>query len=139
MWGWWPEADVCAFGDHAYMDNSTVAYGHDFSKGHLRFRPISIGAGCELQPLSQVLPGTLLPDGTRVGPKSLVLPLNDVPPCCALAGNPSRRLGRHFVHQLEGDADAAATYEAATPWWRSAYRWVLGRAKLAEKESLLPR
>ena len=89
-------------------------------------------------PHAQVLPGTLLPDGTRVEAKALVLPLNDVPPCCNLQGNPSRRVGRHFVHHQPPD-DAPTVYEPATPWWRACYKSTFGRAHALEKESLLPR
>ena len=61
------------------MDNSVVSYGHDFSKGFLRFRNVRVGRTAIIEPLAQILPGALVPDGCRVKSKSLVLPLTSCP------------------------------------------------------------
>jgi len=135
-WGWWPEADVCEYDDCMYMDNTVVAYGHNFSKGHLRYETVRIGKGAELQPLSQILPGSECPDGSRVEAKSLLLPIGGLPNCSNLAGNPARSQGRHFVQHLPPDE---FTYYVPTPWWRWIYMMAFGKSDKAERESLLPK
>ena len=70
---------------HAYMDNSVVSYGHDFSKGFLRFRNVRVGRTAIIEPLAQILPGASVPDGCRFKSKSLVLPLTGIADCVVLS------------------------------------------------------
>lgn len=135
-WGWWPEADVCTYEDCCYMDNTVVAYGHNFSKGHLRYEHVRVGRGAELQPLSQILPGSETPDGARVEAKSLLLPIGAIANCTSLSGNPARSIGRHFVQHLPPDV---FTYHVPLPWWKWMYMWAFRHTDRSERESLLPK
>ena len=119
------------------MDNTVVAYGHNFSKGHLRWERCRIGKGAELQPLSQILPGSECPDGSRVEAKSLLLPIGGLQNCSNLAGNPARTMGRYFVQHLPPDE---FTYHVPMPWWKCIYSWCFrSSTSKAERESLLPK
>ena len=120
--------------------HQVIAHGHNFSKGHLRFEAMRIGRGAEMQPLSQILPGSEVPDGARIEAKSLVLSLGKAPNCVSMAGNPARTIGRHYVH-LERPDRRGAQQPQLVPWWqlgwRNLYIWCTATPHIDQYE--LPR
>lgn len=105
--------------------DSYIAFGahvlsHDFTRGlYLHTR---IGRNCFIGGKSLILPGISIGDGSVVGAGSVVT--KDVPPGCAVAGNPARiiaeniqvgRYGRYTVaddneEKSRADPDAASLY-----------------------------
>ena len=87
---WLPEADLVTLGRGATVNRGCVVQTHLFHDRILRMDSVVLEAGATLGPNCVVLPAARLGSGATVGPASLVVRGDEVPPSTRWQGNPIR-------------------------------------------------
>ncbi|QCQ93505.1 Pls/PosA family non-ribosomal peptide synthetase [Rhodococcus sp. SGAir0479] len=85
---WLPEADLVTLGDGATVERGCVVQTHLFHDRIMSMDTVTLGAGATLGPHCVALPAAGLGDGATVGPASLVMRGDTVPPSTRWQGNP---------------------------------------------------
>lgn len=85
---WLPEADLVTLGDGATVERGCVVQTHLFHDRIMSMDTVTLGAGATLGPHCVALPAAGLGDGATVGPASLVMRGDIVPPSTRWQGNP---------------------------------------------------
>jgi non-ribosomal peptide synthetase-like protein len=85
---WLPEADLVTLGDGATVERGCVVQTHLFHDRIMSMDTVTLGAGATLGPHCVALPAAGLGDGATVGPASLVMRGDVVPPSTRWQGNP---------------------------------------------------
>lgn len=99
-------------GAHSYLSFDVAILTHDLTRGVRRHT--RIGERCFIGCRSVIMPGVTIGDGSVVGAGSIVL--SDVPPNCAVAGNPAKIIREGINVGRFGrfpDADETQRREAA--------------------------
>lgn len=90
---WWlPEFDLVNIGQRATINRGTVLQTHLFQDRVMSMERVFVHDGATLGPNSFMLPGSEIEHRTTVGPASLVLRQEVIPPDGYWAGNPAQRL-----------------------------------------------
>ncbi|MFZ2173221.1 MAG: Pls/PosA family non-ribosomal peptide synthetase [Rhodococcus sp. (in: high G+C Gram-positive bacteria)] len=85
---WLPEADLVTLGDGATVERGCVVQTHLFHDRIMSMDTVNLGAGATLGPHCVALPAAGIGDGATVGPASLVMRGDTVPPSTRWQGNP---------------------------------------------------
>lgn len=85
---WLPEADLVTLGDGATVERGCVVQTHLFHDRIMAMDTVTLGAGATLGPHCVALPASGIGDGATVGPASLVMRGDVVPPNTRWQGNP---------------------------------------------------
>lgn len=85
---WLPEADLCVIGDGASIGPGCVVQTHLFQDRIMSLDKVTMDAGSTLGPHSVCLPASRIGSGTTVGPRSLVMRGDTLPPNSMWLGNP---------------------------------------------------
>ncbi|WP_051218390.1 Pls/PosA family non-ribosomal peptide synthetase [Nocardioides insulae] len=85
---WLPEADLVTLGDGAVVNHGTVVQTHLFHDRMLSLDTVSLDDGATLGPHSVVLPAARIGGHAVVGPASLVMRGESLPPKTMWIGNP---------------------------------------------------
>ncbi|MFI1889985.1 Pls/PosA family non-ribosomal peptide synthetase [Streptomyces jumonjinensis] len=85
---WLPEADLVTVGSGASVGRGCVVQTHLFHDRIMRMDDVVLGAGATLGPHGIALPGAVIGDRAVVGPASLVMRGERVPPGTRWLGNP---------------------------------------------------
>ena len=86
---WWlPEFDLITLEDRATVNRGTVLQTHLFHDRIMSLETVTLRAGATLGPNSFLLPGSEIGERATVGPASLVLRGDTIPPDTTWAGNP---------------------------------------------------
>jgi non-ribosomal peptide synthetase-like protein len=85
---WLPEADLVSLGDGATVERGCVVQTHLFHDRIMSMDTVTLGAGATLGPQCVALPASGIGDGATVGPASLVMRGDVVPPSTRWQGNP---------------------------------------------------
>jgi non-ribosomal peptide synthetase-like protein len=85
---WLPEADLVSLGDGATVERGCVVQTHLFHDRIMAMDTVTLGAGATLGPHCVALPASGIGDGATVGPASLVMRGDVVPPSTRWQGNP---------------------------------------------------
>ncbi|MGC5163711.1 Pls/PosA family non-ribosomal peptide synthetase [Rhodococcus sp. DT1] len=85
---WLPEADLVTLGDGATVERGCVVQTHLFHDRIMAMDTVTLGAGATLGPQCVALPASGIGDGATVGPASLVMRGDVVPPSTRWQGNP---------------------------------------------------
>ncbi|AXK47238.1 amino acid adenylation domain-containing protein [Brachybacterium saurashtrense] len=85
---WLPETDLVSLGDGATVNRGCVVQTHLFQDRVLSMDTVELGAGATLGPGSVVLPAAAIDRHATVGPVSLVMRGERVPPGTRWTGNP---------------------------------------------------
>ncbi|GAA4472350.1 non-ribosomal peptide synthetase [Rhodococcus olei] len=85
---WLPEADLVTLGDGATVERGCVVQTHLFHDRIMAMDTVTLGAGATLGPHCVALPASGIGDGATVGPASLVMRGDVVPPHTRWQGNP---------------------------------------------------
>ncbi|WP_111508045.1 Pls/PosA family non-ribosomal peptide synthetase [Mycobacterium kyogaense] len=85
---WLPEADLVTLGDGATVNRGCVVQTHLFHDRIMRMDTVVLDAGATLGPHCVALPAARLGAGATVGPASLVVRGDEVPPSTRWQGNP---------------------------------------------------
>jgi non-ribosomal peptide synthetase-like protein len=85
---WLPEADLVRIGDGASVNRGCVVQTHLFHDRIMRMDEVVLEEGSTLGPHGIVLPGATIGARTTVGPASLVMRGESVPPDTRWLGNP---------------------------------------------------
>ncbi|TRW80057.1 amino acid adenylation domain-containing protein [Mycolicibacterium sp. 018/SC-01/001] len=85
---WLPEADLVTLGDAATVNRGCVVQTHLFHDRIMRMDTVVLEAGATLGPHCVALPAARLGAGATVGPASLVVRGDEVPPSTRWQGNP---------------------------------------------------
>ena len=107
---WLPEADLVTLGDGSTVNRGCVVQTHLFHDRIMRMDSVVIEDGATLGPHSVALPASRIGAGATVGPASLVMRGDEVPPSTRWQGNPiapwpvSRRRARSQAGAAEGGA-----------------------------------
>lgn len=96
---WLPEADLVTLGDGATVNRGCVVQTHLFHDRIMRMDSVVLEPGATLGPNCVALPAARLGAGATVGPASLVVRGDEVPPSTRWQGNPIRpwNLGRKKI------------------------------------------
>jgi non-ribosomal peptide synthetase-like protein len=87
---WLPEADLVSLGDGSTVNRGCVVQTHLFHDRIMRMDTVTLEAGATLGPHCVALPASLIGTGATVGPASLVMRGDEVPPGTRWQGNPIR-------------------------------------------------
>jgi non-ribosomal peptide synthetase-like protein len=85
---WLPEADLVTLGDHSTVNRGCVVQTHLFHDRIMRMDTIVLEDGATLGPHCVALPASVIGAGATVGPASLVMRGDEVPPSTRWQGNP---------------------------------------------------
>jgi non-ribosomal peptide synthetase-like protein len=85
---WLPEADLVTLGDGATVNRGSVVQTHLFHDRIMQLDSVRLAAGATLGPNSVILPAAAIDESASVGPASLVMRGERVPPGSLWAGNP---------------------------------------------------
>ena len=85
---WLPEPDLIEIGPDATVGRGVVVQTHLFHDRIMRLGRVRVGAGATLGPHVIALPGSLVAEGTTIGPQSLVMRGESVPAHSRWIGNP---------------------------------------------------
>lgn len=85
---WLPEADLVALGPGATVNRGCVVQTHLFHDRIMAMDTVTLEAGATLGPHCVALPAARLGAGSSVGPASLVMRGDQVPPATRWQGNP---------------------------------------------------
>ncbi|WP_072686819.1 Pls/PosA family non-ribosomal peptide synthetase [Rhodococcus marinonascens] len=85
---WLPEADLVTLGDGATVERGCVVQTHLFHDRIMSMDTVTLGAGATLGPHCVALPAAGIGAGGTVGPASLVMRGDTVPPSTRWQGNP---------------------------------------------------
>jgi non-ribosomal peptide synthetase-like protein len=85
---WLPEADLVTLGDGATVERGCVVQTHLFHDRIMSMDTVILGAGATLGPHCVALPAARIGEGGTVGPASLVMRGDTVPPSTRWQGNP---------------------------------------------------
>ncbi|WP_148262540.1 Pls/PosA family non-ribosomal peptide synthetase [Hoyosella subflava] len=85
---WLPEADLVEVGEGATVNRGSVVQTHLFHDRVMSVGRVEIGAGATLGSHSVVLPASVIGDGATLGPASLLMRGDSVPPNTRWQGNP---------------------------------------------------
>jgi non-ribosomal peptide synthetase-like protein len=85
---WLPETDLVTLGDGATVNRGCVVQTHLFQDRVLSMDTVEIGEGATLGPGSVILPAAAIDRHATVGPVSLVMRGERVPPGTRWTGNP---------------------------------------------------
>ena len=85
---WLPEADLVTVGDGATVSRGCVVQTHLFHDRIMRLDTVTVEAGATLGPHCVALPAAKIGAGATVGPASLVMRGDEVPPSSRWQGNP---------------------------------------------------
>ncbi|WP_009477449.1 Pls/PosA family non-ribosomal peptide synthetase [Rhodococcus sp. JVH1] len=85
---WLPEADLVTLGDGATVERGCVVQTHLFHDRIMSMDTVILGAGATLGPHCVALPAARIGEGATVGPASLVMRGDTVPPSTRWQGNP---------------------------------------------------
>ncbi|WP_198154243.1 Pls/PosA family non-ribosomal peptide synthetase [Neomicrococcus aestuarii] len=95
---WWlPEFDLVNIGERATINRGTVLQTHLFQDRVMSMERVFVHDGATLGPNSFMLPGSEIEARSTVGPASLVLRQEVIPPDGYWAGNPAQRLNEKEV------------------------------------------
>ena len=87
---WLPEADLVTLGKGSTVNRGCVVQTHLFHDRIMRMDTVVLEPGATLGPHGVVLPAARLGEGVTVGPASLVVRGDEVPPSTRWQGNPIR-------------------------------------------------
>ena len=87
---WLPEADLVTLGRGATVNRGCVVQTHLFHDRIMRMDTVVLESGATLGPHCVALPAARLGSGATVGPASLVVRGDEVPPSTRWQGNPIR-------------------------------------------------
>ncbi len=87
---WLPEADLVMLGDGSTVNRGCVVQTHLFHDRIMRMDSVVLEAGATLGPHCVALPAARVGAGATVGPASLVVRGDEVPPSTRWQGNPIR-------------------------------------------------
>jgi non-ribosomal peptide synthetase-like protein len=87
---WLPEADLVTLGDGATVNRGCVVQTHLFHDRIMRMDSVVLESGATLGPHCVALPAARVGSGATVGPASLVVRGDEVPPSTRWQGNPIR-------------------------------------------------
>ena len=85
---WLPEADLVSLGDNSTVNRGCVVQTHLFHDRVMALDTVTLDAGSTLGPNSVILPAAQLGESATVGPTSLVMRGEFVPPHAYFTGNP---------------------------------------------------
>ncbi len=85
---WLPEADLVQLGRGSTVSRGCVVQTHLFHDRIMRMDTVTLDDGATLGPHSVALPASLIGAGTTIGPASLVMRGDEVPPGTRWQGNP---------------------------------------------------
>ena len=85
---WLPEADLVTLGDGATVNRGCVVQTHLFHDRIMRMDTVVLEEGATLGPHCVALPAARIGAGATVGPASLVMRGDEVPPSTRWQGNP---------------------------------------------------
>ncbi len=85
---WLPEADLVSLGDGSTVNRGCVVQTHLFHDRIMRMDTVVLDGGATLGPHCVALPASRLGAGATVGPASLVMRGDEVPPSTRWQGNP---------------------------------------------------
>ncbi|WP_369801844.1 Pls/PosA family non-ribosomal peptide synthetase [Nocardia sp. BMG51109] len=85
---WLPEADLVTLGDGATVERGCVVQTHLFHDRIMAMDTVTLDAGATLGPHCVALPAARIGEGATVGPASLVMRGDTVPPSTRWQGNP---------------------------------------------------
>ncbi|MGX7677819.1 Pls/PosA family non-ribosomal peptide synthetase [Jatrophihabitans sp. DSM 45814] len=85
---WLPEADLITLGDAATVNRGCVLQTHLFHDRIMRMDTVTLEPGATLGPHGVILPAASIGASATVGPASLVMRGEDVPPATRWIGNP---------------------------------------------------
>ncbi len=85
---WLPEADLVTLGDGSTVNRGCVVQTHLFHDRIMRMDTVVLEAGATLGPHCVALPACRIGAGATVGPASLVMRGDEVPPSTRWQGNP---------------------------------------------------
>ncbi|NLG54608.1 MAG: amino acid adenylation domain-containing protein [Rhodococcus sp.] len=85
---WLPEADLVTLGDGATVERGCVVQTHLFHDRIMSMDTVTLDAGATLGPHCVALPASRIGSGATVGPASLVMRGDTVPPSTRWQGNP---------------------------------------------------
>ena len=85
---WLPEADLVVLGDGSTVNRGCVVQTHLFHDRIMRMDTVVLEAGATLGPHCVALPASRIGAGATIGPASLVMRGDEVPPSTRWQGNP---------------------------------------------------
>jgi non-ribosomal peptide synthetase-like protein len=85
---WLPEADLVTLGDGSTVNRGCVVQTHLFHDRIMRMDSVVLEAGATLGPHCVALPASRIGAGATIGPASLVMRGDEVPPSTRWQGNP---------------------------------------------------
>ena len=85
---WLPEADLVSLGDGSTVNRGCVVQTHLFHDRIMRMDTVTLENGATLGPHCVALPASRIGAGATVGPASLVMRGDEVPPSTRWQGNP---------------------------------------------------
>ncbi len=85
---WLPEADLVTLADHSTVNRGCVVQTHLFHDRIMRMDTVVLEAGATLGPHCVALPASRIGAAATVGPASLVMRGDEVPPSTRWQGNP---------------------------------------------------
>lgn len=85
---WLPEADLVALGDGSTVNRGCVVQTHLFHDRIMRMDTVVLEEGATLGPHCVALPASRIGAGATIGPASLVMRGDEVPPSTRWQGNP---------------------------------------------------
>lgn len=85
---WLPEADLVSLGDGSTVNRGCVVQTHLFHDRIMRMDTVALEDGATLGPHCVALPASRIGAGATVGPASLVMRGDEVPPSTRWQGNP---------------------------------------------------
>lgn len=85
---WLPEADLITLGDGSTVNRGCVVQTHLFHDRIMRMDTVILDEGATLGPHCVALPASRIGEGATVGPASLVMRGDEVPPWTRWQGNP---------------------------------------------------
>jgi non-ribosomal peptide synthetase-like protein len=112
---WLPEPDLIEIGPDATVGRGVVVQTHLFHDRIMRLGRVRVGAGATLGPHVIALPGSLVAEGTTIGPQSLVMRGESVPAHSRWTGNPISAWHDPPAASAAGDTAEAAGRHIAGP------------------------
>jgi non-ribosomal peptide synthetase-like protein len=107
---WLPEADLVSLGDGSTVNRGCVVQTHLFHDRIMRMDTVVLEEGATLGPHCVALPAARIGAGATIGPASLVMRGDEVPPSTRWQGNPIAPSG---VSRKRGKARRRRTDEGA--------------------------
>ena len=83
------EFDRVSIGDHAELNALTCPQTHLFEDRVMKIDRVSIGARANIGPRSTVLYSASVPEAVQLGPMTLVMKGENIPPASRWTGNPA--------------------------------------------------